>query len=136
MNLTDVMAELAAKLESTGARVSDYAADSIHPPAAFVGMPERIDFDQTYGRGSDTMTVPVVVLVARTDARAGHTLLKPYADGAGPKSVKAALDSSDTNTYVSCDIVRVSTVEFPVYVAGDIKYLSAEFSVDIEGGGS
>lgn len=134
VNISLVCKEIADRIDAIpGLRVTDYDADAVHPPAAFVGVPDRVTFDSTYGRGADAATVPVLVLVGRADARSAYAELKPYADGSGERSIKAAVDSTNVRPYTSCDIARVSTVEFNVYVLGNVKYLAAEFTVDIEG---
>jgi hypothetical protein len=47
------MDDLGAALETIdGLRVFPYWADKIVPPAAIVGFPESLDFDETMGRGA------------------------------------------------------------------------------------
>lgn len=137
MNLTDVAAELAEQLDTiAGLRCFSYRPDTIHPPTGFVDLPERIEYDQTYGRGLDSMTLHVFVVVAQVGDRSRHAEIRPYMDGSGTKSVKAALDSSSTSTYTSCHDVTVSTVE-PVYILiGETPYLAADFTVAVMGAGS
>lgn len=137
MNLADVMAEVAEKLDIiVGLRVSPYRPDRITPPAAFPDLPERIDYDKTFRRGSDQVTLPVNVLVGKVSDRASHVAIAEYVAGSGQRSVKATLDSTDTNTYTSCDSVRVASVEFAIFAIGEVAYLAATFDVDIAGSGS
>jgi hypothetical protein len=137
MNVQEVMDEIGAKLDTiTGLRVFAYAPDDVPVPAAIVGLPEDIQFDQTYGRGSDEMDVPVWVLVAVNADRSSSKELAAYLNGSGSKSVKTKLDSKANNTYTKCDTVRVTRAETgPIPYAGAI-YLGAEFTVHITGSGS
>jgi len=137
MDLGDVMAEIGQKLDTiTGLRVYPYNADKVNPPAAIVGLPQTITFDLTYGRGSDEMTLPVFLLVARINDRSSHAELADYLNGSGSKSVKAAVDSSGTNEYTSCDTVTVQMAEPDSYTSAGTDMLGAEFTVKITGSGS
>lgn len=136
MNLADVMAELGTKLDTIPQlNVFPYEADKVTPPAAIVGLPETLTFDATYGRGSDTMTLSVFLLVGKLSDRASNAALSAYANGSGARSIKAILDSTDDNTYTSCDEVTVKSVEFDSYTSGGVTLLGAEFTVDIAGKG-
>lgn len=134
MNLTDVMEEVAARLATIkGMRVFPYPADSVSPPAAIVSYPETLTYDETYGRGSDRMALPVVVVVGKPYDRSTRDLITRYTDGSGASSVKAALE---TGTYASCDGVRVTRAEFDVVSIAGTDYVAAQFDLDIAGSGS
>lgn len=137
MNVSEVRAEIGVKLGViTGLRVFPYTVKKVPPPGAIVGMPGVITYDQTYGRGSDRITLPLWVMVAHVDARSAEADLDAYMDGSGTRSVKAAVDSSNTNPYSSCDTVTVTTAEPDFYTSGAVLLLGAEFTVDITGSGS
>lgn len=137
MILADVVAEIAEKLGGiTELRAYPYRPGKLVPPAAFPDLPERITYDQTFRRGSDQITLPVNVLVGKAFDRAAHEQIWAYLDESGARSVKAALDTSNTNTYTSCDSVRVATAEFAIFPVGEVAYLAATFNVDIAGSGS
>lgn len=134
MKLDDVMDEVAARLGTiAGLRVFPYPADSVSPPAAIVSYPEKYTFDETYGRGMDRMTLPVVVVVGKPTDRASRDRIAQYCDGAGPASVKAAVEAGK---YVACDTVRVTGIEFDVVTVAGTDYLAALFDLDIAGAGS
>jgi hypothetical protein len=136
MNVEAVMAEIGSKLGAIeGLRVFPYNVGKVPPPGAVVGLPEDIAFDQTYGRGSDAITLPVWVLVAKSSDRAANHELAAYLSGSGARSVKAAVDSTDTNAYTSCDTVTVTTAVTGAYTSGGVDMLGAEFTVDIRGRG-
>lgn len=134
MNLGDVMDEVAGRLRTIPSlRVHPYPADSVNAPAAVLAWPERYDFDETYGRGSDRMTLPLVVVVSRVPDRAARDQLSRFCDGAGPASVKAAVEAGEAMAF---DSVRVTGIEFDVVQIGGNDLLAATFMLDIFGPGS
>lgn len=134
MNLADVMQEIADQLDTiTGLRVFGFPPDRIVPPAAFVSWPDDLTFDETYGRGSDHMTLPVVVVEGRPSDRTSVLRLGAYCDGSGPASVKAVVESG---TYTAFDTVRVMSAELDVVTIAGTDYIAALFSLDIAGQGA
>lgn len=134
MNLDDVMEEVAARLATIdGLRVFAYPADTVSPPAGIVLYPESVTFDETYGRGMDRMTLPLLVVVGKPTDRSSRSRLSQYCDGAGPASVKAAVDGGG---YGSCDSVRVTGVEFPTATIAGTEYIAAMFDLDVAGTGA
>lgn len=134
MKLEDVMAEVAARLDTIdGLRVSDTPVDAVNPPHAIVALPE-ITFDLTYGRGADRYRMPVVLAVGKVSDRTAARRLAAYAAGAGTKSVKAVLED-DTTPYVAFDALRVESVDFDIIAWGAVDYLTAAFVLDIIGSG-
>lgn len=137
MILADVVQEIADKLGTiTGLRSYAYRPGNLVPPVAFPDLPESITYDRTMVRGSDQITLPVNVLVGKAFERAAHEQIWAYVDGSGARSVKATLDTSNTNTYTSCHSVRVESAEFAIFPVGEVAYLAASFNVDIAGSGS
>lgn len=136
MNLADVMDDLGTALETiTDLRVFPYWADRVTPPAAVVTWPDPLTFDQTMGRGSDRMTVPVIVMVGKVDARTTRDVAGAYADGSGSSSVKAAIEAFD-DTATAYDTARVERAEFGVIPINGVELLSITFFVDVFGQGS
>lgn len=136
MNLADVMDQIAAQLDTiVGLRVVAYPDGAANPPCAIMAMPSQYTFDETYGRGSDQMTVPVVVLVPGEVPRAARNALAAYCQGAGAKSVKAVLEA-DGAGYTAFDSARVTGIEFDAYQIGAVTYPAAIFSIDIIGKGA
>ena len=133
MNLADVMDEVATALEAIdNLRVFPYPPDRVEPPAAVVSWPDTYTYDETYGRGMDRLSLPVVVVVGRVSDRACREELGAYADGSGDRSVKEAVE---TGTYTACDTVRVESVEFDVVTIAGTDYMAALFTVDVAGSG-
>ena len=134
MNLADVMDDLGSALETIpDLRVFPYWADRVSPPAAVVTWPDPLTYDETMTRGSDRMTVPIIVMVGKVDARSTRDAAGQYADGSGTHSVKAALESFTATAY---DTVRVERAEFGVIIVAAVELLSITFYVDVFGQGS
>ena len=134
MDLAAVMTEIAARLAPiAGLRVFAYPPGSLQPPAAVVTYPLDITCDATYGRGSDRMTLPVVLTVGKATERAARDELGEYCNGAGPRSVKALLESG---TYDTFDDVRVTKIDFDAVSIGGLELLAAVFNLDIIGPGT
>ncbi|MFI1195512.1 hypothetical protein ACH4T9_19955 [Micromonospora sp. NPDC020750] len=135
MNLGAVAEELRAALGVIeGLNVAEWGVKRVQSPAAVVSLPERVDYDATYGRGSDQLTdMAVLVLIARPTDPATLREVATYADGSGPRSVKAAIEA---HTYTSCDSVTVVSAEFERVSYADIEYLAAMFRLDITGRGA
>jgi hypothetical protein len=135
MDLAVVMDDLGSALgRIDGLRVFPFSADKVAPPAAVVLWPERIDYDATMTRGSDRITMPVAVLVGRVDQRSARDALARYMDGAGPHSVKAAVESFTGQT--SWDSARVKTATPDSFTSGGVDYIGALFTIDIIGRGA
>lgn len=134
MDIGAVMDDLGLALEQIdGLRVFPYWTDRLTPPAAIVGWPDPLTFDTTFGRGSDRTEIPVHVAVGKHNARSSRDLLSKYADGSGPRSVKAAVESHQATAY---DTARVVRVEFDVLTVAAVDYLAATFYIDITGTGA
>ena len=111
-----------------GLRVYDYAADNIAVPAAVVGMPETVEYDQTFARGSDRVVIPVHLLVAKVSDRASRDALSTYLAGSGASSVKAALDGNLAGTVHDCRVASASPTIIPV--AG-VDHLAATLTLEV-----
>lgn len=128
------MDEVATRLDTiTGLRVNPYPPEKVTPPAGFVGYPESIEYDQTYGRGSDLMTLPVVIVEKLIPARAVRKRLTDYAAGTGPKSVKAVLEGG---TYTQFHLITVQRADFEAITIAGVDMLAAVFTCEIAGSGS
>lgn len=134
VNVALVMDQVAAALDTiVGLRVFAYGAKSLPPPAAMVGWPDPYTYDSTMGRGSDSLTLPVYVVVGNVSAKTARDRLGAYADGSGTKSVKVAVEAF---TYTACDTVRVKSCEFGTLTVAGTEFLAATFQIDVEGTGS
>jgi hypothetical protein len=128
------MDQVTTRLDTiAGLRCFGYPPDSITPPAAIVTYPEEITFDSTYGRGADTVTLPVIVAVGKVHDRATRNLVDAYLAGSGAASIKAVIEAG---TYTAFDSVRVIRAEFDIVTIGSGDYLAAVFDLDIIGDGA
>ena len=108
----------------SGLRVFDFIPDNVNPPAAVVGMPELLTYDNTMGRGTDRATFKVTVLVGKVSDRAARDKLAAYLDGTGAASVsvKTALDAIAGG--------RCTQAEIAVYTFPSGVFLGADFDFD------
>jgi hypothetical protein len=135
MDLNAVMDEIATELDTmTGLRVHGHPPASITPPAGVVSYPERVAYDQTYGRGMDRIErLPVILLAGKATDRAARDKVAGWAAGSGAGSVKAVLEA---NEWTSCHTVVVTECTFDVVTIAGVDYLAAMFDLDIAGAGS
>lgn len=126
-NVSAVMDQIGTALATiSGLRVFDFPPKSAQPPFAFVDMPDSIDFDLAYARGSDRASFPVIVAVADVVDRAARDAIAVYAAASGASSIKAVLDSATIG-----QSARVTAVQFrPVQLSAG-TYAGAIFSLDV-----
>lgn len=134
MNLRAVMNEVGKAMESlTGISVAPWPAASINVPGGYVSYPTTVDYDQTYGRGTDQFTdLPVVLLLGEVTSEAARDEAGDWAAGDGPKSLKQALEAWKWET---CDDVTVTQCEFDGETEAGIVYLAARFKLTVVGPG-
>lgn len=113
-----------------GLRVFDYPPDDVPVPAAIVAYPDKINYDETYGRGTDSTIFPTHILVGRVDQRAARDRLGPFVTGMGPKSVKAALvlDPTLGGVVGSANVNEARIVQMTV---NRVEYLAATFQIEV-----
>lgn len=129
LNVATVMDQIGNALKGVaGLRTFDFPPLSAQPPFAFVMMPESIDFDLTYGRGSDRLSLDVYVGVSSQVDRAARDEIALYAAGSGDKSIKAVLESAGIDA-----AVRVVSASFEQITLGAGDYAGAIFRVDVAG---
>lgn len=137
MDVQAIADELAGKVGNiSGLRSFGYPVDQLPLPGAVVALPDEIDYDQTYGRGSDAMTVPLFVFVARTPERVAVKALAAYLSGSGTKSIKGAVDNTTSNTYTSCDTVTITRAVTGAYTYNGKDVYGIEFTIEITGSGA
>ncbi len=123
-----VMDSLGARLATIpGLNVFDYPPKSAQPPFAFLDVPDALDFDLTYGRGQDRMTLQIWVAVSSQVDREARDAIAAYAAGSGAQSIKAAVEAGTVGTSV-----RVTRVEFDNLAVASGTYFGAVFSVDVQ----
>jgi hypothetical protein len=135
MNVAAIMEEIGAVLDTlTGLRVSRHPVGKVVPPAGVVGYPDRIDYDQTYGRGMDRIRdLSVVLVVGKVTERSARDKVGEWTRGAGPQSVKQTLEA---HAWTSCHEVSVTDATFDTISIAAVDYLAALFQLDIVGNGT
>lgn len=136
MNLTDVAEEIAGRLATIdGLKCYSYPPGQVVSPCAVVLNPAPGDlvYDETYGRGMDSMTLPVLLIVGRADDHTANKRVRAYCDGSGAVSVKQVIESGEYTTF---DVVRVATAGIDGAVWNRVEYLAALFDLEIAGQGS
>lgn len=137
MNVEDVRADLAQALRTVdgmAGRVFDYPPDTVAPPSAYVTYPESGTFDETYGRGMDSLLMPIVVVTGRVTDRTALTRLSGFMSGQGGESVARAVDRYNS-TATAYDDARVSRFETDPVLIGGVDYIAAIFDVEVFGQG-
>lgn len=133
MNLVTLADELKAAASTiTGLRVYATPGLAIHAPALVVGFPTAVEFDQTFGRGSDRLQLTLFLLVGKTSARSGGAALLGYLSGSGSQSVKAAIEGA---AYTAADVVHVDSASVGAISAEGTEYLGATFETTVTGRG-
>jgi hypothetical protein len=96
VRLGDLMDAIALRVPrgATG-RVYAWPVETISPPCAVVAYPnDPIDFDLTYGRGSDRLRIPLYFMVGKAVERTARDALSGVLTGA--TGIKDALDGALT----------------------------------------
>jgi hypothetical protein len=136
MNLSDVADEIAAQLDTiAGLRCFAYQPETINPPTAIVlnPVPGGIEYDQSYQRGMDRITLPLLLVVGAASNRSAQAAVRLFCDGSGAQSVKAVVEAG---TYTSLHTVRVTIGGIDGVTIGGQEYLAAFFDLDVTGQGS
>jgi hypothetical protein len=130
-SVTSIRDGLATRLASiSGLRTSATIPDDPKPPIAIVMAP-TITYDTSFGRGMDTYSFPVMVIVGRVSERTAQAQLDAVCNPVGAASVKAAIHS-DPTLGSSCQNARVTEMtNYGSVTIGDVEYLSAEFTVQV-----
>lgn len=134
MNLKALMTECASVMGGiTGLRVSDYPPETLSAPAGYVSYPVSIDFDETYGRGTDKATgLPIVLVAGKATSRSARDTVSGWSGGGGDQSVKALFEA---HQWTSCDFLVITSVRFDTEEIAGIPYLAAIFTADAVGSG-
>lgn len=113
-------------------RTTAYITDSVSPPAgggwAMVEF-DTLDYDLTFGRGSDEIPVLVLVFAPREQAEASQRFLDTLRDPT--TGIKSVLED-DANILALVDYIRVRSCDRPqIAVVGNVEYIVAEFHCEV-----
>jgi hypothetical protein len=137
VNLADVLEELAGRVRPIPGLNSclPYPPDRLVPPGGFLRLPDTIEFDTTYGRGTDSMDMFLLIVAGKVDAASAHRHLAKYASGSGEHSVKARIEAADP-TPTSYDDAHVRSCDFAVTDIASVPLLAAIFTIRVVGNGA
>lgn len=132
-SLYEIRAAIKSRLETIpGLRTHGSVPDALHPPCAYVGLLESVEFDVVMGRGADRWLIPVRVLVAKATDRAAQAKLDGYLAGSGASSLKAAIEANGGNLGGTAHTCRVVSIrDYGVTEHAGTPYLGAEMLVEI-----
>lgn len=107
----------------TPLRVYDYPADQVSVPAAIVALPEVVQYDETYARGSDHAIFPIHVLVSKVSDRASRDAVTAYM-----VFVKQAIDGNLDGVVADAQVTEAKPM---MLLLGGVEYLSITFTVEV-----
>lgn len=125
IDIAAVMNDLETRLATvSGLRVYGFPPLSAQPPFAYVNLPDSVEYDLTFARGSDRMTIEVHVGVANQVDRVSRDQIVAWASGS-PTGLKAIIEASTAYDY------RVMTAEFATIALSSGAYAGLVLLVDV-----
>jgi len=112
----------------SGLRTTPTIPDNPNPPIAVI-LPQGVEYDNTFGRGMNTYTFAVTVIVGRVSERSGQNALDAYVSSTGSSSIKLAIESDKTLAGKAFDLRVTDSRNYGELTVGEVTYLSAEFTV-------
>lgn len=112
----------------SGLRVAAQQPDNPNPPLALV-IPDNTKYDDVFGRGMDTITFRIILMVSRVAEKQAQKSLDAYCATTGSSSIKAAIEGDKTlgGSVFDCRVIEMRNYgQIPV---GDVTYLGCEFVV-------
>jgi len=129
--LSDSRTGIATNLGTiSGLRTSAYVPDEPKPPIAII-FPENISFDTAFGRGLDTYTFTVQVIVSKISDRNAQSNLDGYCNPSGASSIKAALESDKTLGGLVQDLRVTEARDYRAATINENTYLTVTFAVTV-----
>jgi hypothetical protein len=130
--IASILAEITDKVKALpGVVAYEWDNDRIATvPAALVGLPDRTQYRLAYSKYGKKLTVSLVVLVSKANARAAQKTLLPFIESSGDRSIFRVVDSEFTH-YSTCDDVTVVECEPDIWINAGVPYLGAEFTLDV-----
>lgn len=129
MTLTAIRQGIAANLSTiSGLRTSWFVPDNPSPPIAIV-VPDRVDYDVSFARGSDTFNINVLLIGGRINERSAQTSLDAFLDSTGSSSVKAAIESDKTLGGAAHSVRVTDWSGYGPLAIGDAQYLTVTIRV-------
>lgn len=127
--ISELRTGLATNLATiSGLRTTATIPDNPSPPIAII-LPQGVEYDNTFGRGMNTYTFAVTVIVGRVSERSGQNALDAYVSSTGSSSIKLAIESDKTLNGKAFDLRVTDSRNYGELTVGEVTYLSAEFTV-------
>jgi hypothetical protein len=139
MRAEDVAEELAGRLRMVSQlqQVHIVPPGQIVTPAAVVTFPQRVDFDLSGDRGTDSMLIPVLVMTAKVGgSQNAWGVLSDFLNGSGAPSIKAAIEADYAPAPGVFDYAHVESETTDVTRWGGTDYLTLSFDVTVVGSGT
>lgn len=131
MTLAAIRQGIAANLSTiSGLRTSWFVPDNPSPPIAIV-VPERVDYDVSFARGSDTFYLNVLIIGGRINERTAQSSLDAFLDSTGTSSVKTAIESDKTLGGAAHSLRVTDWSGYGPLAIGDAQYLTVTFRVTV-----
>jgi hypothetical protein len=131
VTLAAIRQGIAANLSTiSGLRTSWFVPDNPSPPIAIV-VPERVDYDVSFARGSDTFYLNVLIIGGRINERTAQSSLDAFLDSTGTSSVKTAIESDKTLGGAAHSLRVTDWSGYGPLAIGDAQYLTVTFRVTV-----
>lgn len=130
--IEDAREGLAAAMSGiAGLNAYPYAVDTCELPAAMVFGPE-VDYDKTFGNGSDDYRFWVILLVNRTEPVTAQQQLDNFLDPYSSTSIKRAIEENiDLKGIVDFAVVRNNREYGEQRTIGGVQVLATELLVEV-----
>lgn len=131
-SLAAIRTALVTTIDTALTGVSGYETvpGSINVPA-FMVVPKMTNFEGAFGRGLDTYTFDVIVIVSRADDQLAQTNLDPYITGAGASSIRQAVwNARDLGIGVEARVTGM-TGYGDTFTFGTTDYFGARLTVEV-----
>lgn len=131
--MSDVREALATNMQPIpGVQVSAYMLGNPTPPSIEV-MPDEVEYDKTFQRGTDYWFFKVRAFVGKPDAIGAQKRLDRMLASSGAESVKARIESDHTLGGLVDNLLVTKCSGYRVYGAGQSGpgVLGAEWSVRV-----
>jgi len=112
----------------SGLRTSSTIPDNPNPPIAII-LPQGVEYDNSFGRGMNTYTFAVTVILGRVSERTAQNSLDAYVSSTGSSSIKLAIESDKTLGGKAFDLRVTDSRNYGEISIGEVTYLSAEFNI-------
>jgi hypothetical protein len=132
-SLSTIRAAVKSTLETAiqSLRVYDTVPEAVELPAVVV-QPTNADFDVAMGRGTDTWTLELLVLVSWGDSDLAQNALDDYISGAGDSSIREAIFNNRGLGLTDCDAhVRDLTSYGVRFQAAQIDHVGAVLTMTV-----